>query len=302
MADSMIQRDIARLLFETGAIRVAPEDRPFWYASGTIGPYYSNTQNLIGSETEANNLLARIDSWLDGDRLLLPSKAARYFFEAYENNSCYQTVVDCIKGYLKNSIDMNDYDVVSGGARRDWFFSFITAGVFNKPHLTIFKDQYMTLSEPLRDGMIDGIALPVFEDGLSNINCLHVSDIITEASSYSRVWAPAARKAGAVIGASLTILDRLQGGDAALEALGIRHMSLAQLDAGFFDSAYNQRYIDARQYARLTEYIADPHGSMASFLKEHPDFVQNALAGGGKDAERARMCIESGVYGDAVTP
>ena len=48
-------------LFKTNAIRVCPKDKPFWYTSGRIGPYYVNTHFLFGSETKANAFLADID-------------------------------------------------------------------------------------------------------------------------------------------------------------------------------------------------------------------------------------------------
>ena len=47
---------IIKWLFQTNAIQVCPEDRPFWYTSGTLGPYYINTHYLYGSKEEAENL------------------------------------------------------------------------------------------------------------------------------------------------------------------------------------------------------------------------------------------------------
>ena len=287
-------------MFETGAICVAPENKPFWYTSGTIGPYYSNTQNLIGSETEANKLLAMIDSELDGDRSLLPARIERYFYDAYKKNDCYRKIADCIAECVNDNLDVDAIDMVSGGARRDWFFSFITARLFNKPHLTIYKDLEMALSEPFGVDSAAGAATIIRDGALAGKRCLHVSDIVTEASSYTRAWSPAVTGAGARIQTSLTILDRKQGGGEALAALGIRHLSLAILDAAFFDRALEQGYINERQHALLRGYIADPHASMRAFLHEHPEFLRDALNAGGKEAARARACLESGVYGDGL--
>ena len=52
-------------LFETNAFKICPENKPFWYTSGKIGPYFINAQFLYGSEQDANNLLAFIDSELE---------------------------------------------------------------------------------------------------------------------------------------------------------------------------------------------------------------------------------------------
>ena len=292
MADFETQTGIERLLFETGAIRVAPDDKPFWYTSGTIGPYYSNTQNLIGGEAQANELLGIIDGWPEGGALSLPGRIARYVQDAYENNASYRTTAEYIKDCIIKNADIGNVDVISGGARRDWFFSFIAAHLFDKPHLSIFKDLGMVLSAPDKSRP-DVFVMP---GGLSGMRCLHVSDLITEASSYERAWAPALNIAGTRIHTSLTILDRMQGGGGALASLGIKHLSVARLDSDFFTRALDQGFINERQYDRLIKYIADPHGSMKSFLQEHPDFIENAISAGGKDAGRARMCLESGIY------
>ena len=341
MADSKAQKGIERLLFETGAIRVAPENKPFWYTSGALGPYYSNTQNLIGGEAEANGLLAQIDDWLNGNRLLLPSKIIRHIVNAYNTNTCYRSVAGYIKSCIKENIDIDGVDIISGGARRDWFFSYITAYMFNKPHITIFKDQSMAASAPfggkklvdtensgaavavrggteetaaivrggaeaasavaVRGGAeAEAQAVAVRDGALRGMRCLHVSDIITTASSYEKSWAPALIKAGTRIHTSLTILDRMQGGAAVLESLGIRHVSVARLDRGFFGRALKQGYIDGTQYEMLLGYIDNPDAAMRTFINNNPNFLKDALSAGGKEAERARMCIDSGIYAAGV--
>ena len=67
------QKSIIRWLFETQAIRVCLPDQPFWYTSGTLGPYYINTHFLYGSETSAKDLLALIES-LAAEPLSLPTQ------------------------------------------------------------------------------------------------------------------------------------------------------------------------------------------------------------------------------------
>jgi len=44
-------KDIMNLLFETNAFKVAEENKPFWYTSGKIGPYFINADYLYGSGT-----------------------------------------------------------------------------------------------------------------------------------------------------------------------------------------------------------------------------------------------------------
>ncbi len=57
----MSSEKLVSWLFKTTAVRVCPENKPFWYTSGTIGPYYINTHFLYGSEKQANDLLTYID-------------------------------------------------------------------------------------------------------------------------------------------------------------------------------------------------------------------------------------------------
>ena len=58
----MLNENLINWLFETTAVRVCPEGKPFWYTSGTIGPYYINTHFLFGSEEKALELLEKIDA------------------------------------------------------------------------------------------------------------------------------------------------------------------------------------------------------------------------------------------------
>ncbi|MDR3121461.1 MAG: orotate phosphoribosyltransferase [Clostridiales bacterium] len=299
------QETIERLLFETGAIRVAPEDRPFWSTSGTLGPYYCNTHFRFGGEPAAAELLALIDdeSQKDAGRqppgCVLPAKIAERVLGAAEDDARFRAVADCISAYLESHVDMARVDFISGGERRDWFFSFVAASRFSLPHLTIYKDGRMVLGGAPPRGAGD-TAVPVADGSLAGLRCLHVSDLITEASSYVRAWAPAAARAGARITTSLTIIDRLQGGGAALAKLGIEHLAIASIDAGLFDRALAAGYVNERQHALVLGYLSDPNAAMRAFLAEHPGFLRSALDSGGKDAERARLCIESRVYGSVT--
>ncbi len=54
--------DLLSALMETQALRVASEGQVFWYTSGTVGPYYINTENLYGGPDAAGELLEFIDA------------------------------------------------------------------------------------------------------------------------------------------------------------------------------------------------------------------------------------------------
>jgi len=89
---------------------------------------------------------------------------------------------------LKNNIDVNEVDYISGGERRDWFFSPIIAKLLNKPHITIYKDLTTVVSS---DGKTEELK------ELNGESVLHIADLITEASSYERAWIPAIKTTAA---------------------------------------------------------------------------------------------------------
>ena len=89
----------------------------------------------------------------------------------------------------------------------------------------------------------------------------------------------------------------MQGGKERLEDLGIKSYSLVSIDEALFQSAYEKGILDDTQMALVREFIKDPDGSMEKFVKEHPDFIENALHADAKTAGRAQLCLDSHFYG-----
>ena len=56
---------IEKKLFETQAMKVANPEKPFWYTSGKLGPYFINTHFLYGNETAACELLEKITNLVE---------------------------------------------------------------------------------------------------------------------------------------------------------------------------------------------------------------------------------------------
>ena len=131
--------DIISYLFETKAIKFCEENKPFWYTSGKIGPYFINTHFVYGDEQQATNFLSFIDECLN-DKQTLPEKVFQSVLKQYTQNEIYHNVIDSMKKYIESHIDISEIDFISGGERRDWFFSNILAYLLNKPHISIYKD------------------------------------------------------------------------------------------------------------------------------------------------------------------
>ena len=88
--------DVMSYLFETNAIRFCEENKPFWYTSGKIGPYFINTHFVYGSEKEATELLSFIDDCLS-DKLTLPKKVFDKTLIQYNNNEIYKNIEHTMK-------------------------------------------------------------------------------------------------------------------------------------------------------------------------------------------------------------
>ena len=273
-------------LFDTKAVRVCPQDKPFWYTSGSIGPYYVNTHFLYGSEQKANELLKFIDSAKE-EVISCPSRVLEQTRENYNNDTIFRGLMDQMIEFIKKNISIDEVDYISGGERRDWFFSLLAAEMLQKPHITIYKDMSAVVSV---DGKIEELK------DLGGKNVLHIADLITEASSYERAWIPAVKEKGGTIKWSVVVVDRLQGGEKVLNNYGIKSLAMVGIDKKLFDNALEMGYINVEQHKMIINYIDNPKESMRSFLIEHPEFLNNALAADEKTRERAELCISKNIY------
>lgn len=273
-------------LFDTKAIRVCPKDKPFWYTSGKIGPYYVNTHFLFGSEEKANRFLSEIDI-LKIDKLNCSKEFHRISKENYNCDWIFKGTIDALAEYVKKNLNPEHIDYVSGGERRDWFFSFLIADILNKPHITLFKDLSAVI---YRNGK------SISAQNINGASVLHIADLITTASSYERAWVPAINHLNGTMKQSFVIVDRLQGGAEVLSGLNVESHALVNIDPKVFEVAFEKGYIDDSQLKLLLDYMKDPEISMEVFLRENPDFLKEAQNSGGRTAERAKLLIDSGFY------
>lgn len=281
--------NLVSYLFDTNAFRVCPENKPFWYTSGKIGPYFINTHFLYGSEESAVELLSFIDTEKD-NKLEIPKKILDKCLAQYNQNSIYKEVVDELVTYINEHINVDEIDYVSGGERRDWFFSNIVAYLLKKPHISVFKDLSCTISSV-------GFEKSVSNQNLEEKKVLHVADLVTAASSYVRAWIPAVQSLGAEIIWSVVVVDRMQGGNDRLKSLGINAYSLLQIAPSMFKQALDMKIITNEQFSMLNKFFENPDSTMKDFLIEHPEFLENALKADEKTVVRAKLCVEGDLYG-----
>ncbi|NCA97813.1 MAG: orotate phosphoribosyltransferase [Clostridia bacterium] len=279
---------IVKALFDTMAIRVSPADQPFWYTSGTLGPYYINTHFLYGSEAQASQLLALIEQAVQTP-LELPGMLAAVILEHYQQQPVFKAVID----QLVDAVSGLDFDVVSGGERRDYFFSIPVAALTGKPHVAILKDGKAYWSD-LNFQTVRQLA----DHDLRGQKFLHIADLVTEASSYTRTWLPTVARLGGSISDTAVVVDRDQGGREILQQAGVELTALAKIDLDLFEQATSAGLLTQAQTDQVNRFMQDPHQYMVRFLSEHPDFLADQIKLGGKAAERAQRCLDQG-YGQA---
>lgn len=277
-------------LFETNAVKVCHGDKPFWLTSGKLSAYFINTHFVYGSEADANDLLTFINE-NKNDALSLPKKLLDKVKLQYDNNKIYRTVIDEMVSFVKNNISLEDIDYVSGGERRDWFFSIIISYLLDKPHITIYKDSSAYISDSKMENT----------EAISSIagkKVLHVTDLITYATSFIRSWIPAIQNLGGELIWALSVVDRMQGGKERLEDLGIKSYSLVGIDEGLFKDAFENGLIDDVQFDLVCKFIKDPDESMEKFVREHPEYIEESLhSDANKKDGRVQLCIDSHFYG-----
>ena len=275
--------DLIKALLDTQALRLAPPGEVFWYTSGTVGPYYLNAHYLYGGPAAATELLSFIDAAKEQESF--PQRLRERVLKQGAEDAVYRQVIDALVAQARAS--RARFDAVSGGERRDWFFSLAVAERLGKPSLLIYKDR--------RTALLEGDALrPI---GANEMDALHVADMVTEASSYLRAWIPAVAAGGGRIAYAANVVDRGQGGLEALKAEGVAAGALMRVDEAFFGHLGELGQVDEAQRARLIEYYRDPYGAMRAFLVAHPEFLRNALrSGDARAAQRARLLIAENPY------
>ena len=272
---------LEKALFSTGSIKVAKANSPFWYTSGTIGPYFINTHFLFGNEEEANLLLSFINDNKDNHKYFIPQITERVI-SFYNTNSLFKRIIDDFFSIISSIPQFNECDFISGGERRDWFFSPIIAHLSNKKLLYIYKD----LS-------IYSVDKQFFD--INNSLVCHICDLITQASSHKRAWIPAINNIKGKLHFNASIIDRDEGGRGYLEHSGINNFSAVIIDNDFLERVKSNNLIDDNQLKLIKQFKMDPIKYGKDFLTNNPNFLKTSL----QDIltkSKAERCIKENPY------
>ncbi|MBR2316492.1 MAG: hypothetical protein IKA37_00825 [Spirochaetales bacterium] len=275
---------IEKKLFETQAMKVANPERPFWYTSGKLGPYFINTHFLYGNETFACELLEKITNLVDKPADLIKA-ISEDVWKFYQTNELYREVMDEFAAMLNANETFKSCDVITGGERRDWFFSIAAARLTGKKHYFIFKD--LAIYDE------NGVKI----ESLNGMKIAHIADLITEASSYDRAWIPAIEAAGAKMIFTASIVDRNQGGRKLLESKNVEMFAPVSIAHEFFNCAKEEGILSEEQFKMVYDFTEDPDAYGIAFLKSHPNYIQDSIENGDKSTKsKAQRCLDTDPY------
>lgn len=274
-----------KLLFQSGAFQVSEPDKPFLYTSGLIGPFYINTHFLCGGKEGSEAELLYLDNTASE-----PERIVAEFPERLEalikSSETYSSVIDKMVQVLGDFEYSPSTHFVSGGQRRDWFFSVPIAKRLGLPHIYLFNDG-LVLDEERKK-----------VESLSGKKSVHLADLLTAGSSYTAKWIPYLKSLGASMELAYNCVDRLQGGVHNLTSAGVsKVISLFDIDKSFFNQALELGIINSGQLNMISAFLADNKESMREFLLAHPEFLKNILASGDeKSKKRVGQMLEGNLY------
>lgn len=251
----------AQTLVASGAYRDL--DEPVIVTSGeSLTPFYVNAEKLCGDPDMDAFLAAHGDSDVEiVERACALASSNGPFAELVAQTA------DLVSGLLGAARS----PLVSGGQRRDWLFSGPVARRLGLPHVSLYKQGQG--QAPERDRVIvrspTGAELP--GTLLAGSRAVHVVDMVTAASScHARDpisgrdvgWVPMLRARGVEIHDLVAVVSRRQGGEEALERVGVCVRSMFVVDEAFLRG-------HARAASDAVAYYRDARAWTRAYLREH---------------------------------
>lgn len=242
-----------KLIHETKAVSIwnRKTGPVFWYAAGVPGPFYVNTELVIGPALSAN-LLEKITSIIASttDLAERAKQLNQLILAAYEGSPQYKEVIAAMVSKAKQNFSADSYSFVSGGERRDWLFSIPFAQEIGLKHVLLFKDARIYCEASVKQG----------ESGL------HVADLINNAASYFDVWLPALQKAGLRCIGTVCVNSRGTHGVKRLEENGFKTVTLNGIDLDFFQQSMKGGLIDQSTLDEIALYFKSPQEWASTYL------------------------------------
>ncbi len=212
----------------------------FWYAASVPGPFYVNTELVIGPALAAE-LLEKITAIIAAtkDNAARAEQLNKLILGAYQMSPQYQQVISAMKLAAEREFPAGSFNVISGGERRDWLFSIPLAQELGVRHVFLFKNQTAYCKESFKE----------------NERALHVADLINNAASYFDLWFPILVKAKLDYIGTLCINSRGSNGLNRLKDHGKKTVTLNSVDLSFFDKSLASGLIDRDTRDEIAAYF-----------------------------------------------
>lgn len=258
--------DMIGLIYKTKAVSIWNQTTGpvFWYAAGVPGPFYVNTELIIGADL-AETLLEKITAIVSTtqDAKTRAAQLNDLILDAYHNNPDFENIITALAAKAEVEFPTGSYDIISGGERRDWLFSIPLAYRLGIPHVFLFKNKEFYSTTEITPGQ----------------KALHVADLINNAASYFDSWFPILDHARLSCAGTLCINTRGTNGLNRLRDHGQKVASLNAIDISFFESSLRNGLINQATLDEMIIYFDSPQewgrryliGNPAIFDVQHID-------------------------------
>jgi len=252
------QNDLLKLILDTNAVSIwdCAKGPVFWYAANVPGPFYVNTEKIIGHEL-AEHMMREITAVIAGtiDKQVRAEQLMHLILEAYKNAPQWQKLIATMVDRANKEYPPGSYAMVSGGERRDWLFSIPFAHVANVPHLYLFKNETLFCSQPFKPGQ----------------KVLHVSDLINNAASFFDLWQPILKKAELGCIGNMCVNVRGENGIRRLHEIGQKVSSLMTVDVEFFRRLHAADLITREVFEEIAVFFASSQDWASKYLIDRPE-------------------------------
>jgi hypothetical protein len=269
--------DLLKLIHDTKAVSIwnRANGPVFWYAANIPGPFYVNTEQVIGGGI-ADHLLREITAIVAGTADA-PSRAAqleKLIMPAFLASSSWQRLIATMAARARDIFGHDGFTLVSGGERRDWLFSIPFAHACDLPHLFLFKNLSTYCAKPLPQKKAT----------------LHVSDLINNAASFFDLWQPILKREKIDCVGNLCVNIRGDAGAKRLRDAGVKTTCLVTIDTNFFRNLRNEKLIDQATSEEIAVFFASDRDWAVTYLIGNPALF-DAAGCDAKSFERLRAFI-----------
>ncbi len=269
--------DLLKLIHDTRAVSIwnHTEGPVFWYAANVPGPFYVNTEMVIGSAL-SEKLLREITAIIAGtvDVQARAEQLNHLILTAYKANPAWKRLIATMIDRARTAFPANAFTVVSGGERRDWLFSIPFAHDSELPHLFLFKNKGSFCEHPLKAGQ----------------NVLHVSDLIHHATSFFDSWQPAMKDLHLGCCGNLCVTVRGDNGLRRLSEAGQKTVALVTVDVDFFRRLHAADLISREVFEEIAVFFASAQDWAVTYLIGKPHLF-DAPGCDAKSFERLRVFL-----------